>query len=519
MGMDRRETLLIAACVAFFEVMVVKSAWLAEDAYISFRVVDNWASGYGLTWNPAERVQAYTHPLWLLLIAGLYGLTHEIYYSCVLLSLGISLAVVLLFAFRIAASASAAALGIVVFASSKAFVDYSTSGLENPLTHLLLALFLCVYLEEGWRDRKLFCMSFIAALGALNRMDTILFYLPAIACGLWLRRDVRGLRATAVGFLPFAVWLIFSLFYYGFLFPNTAYAKLNTGVARAELIVQGMYYLKDAMVEDPLTPIAVVAGIASVLLTRAWCALPLAGGILFYLLYVVAIGGDFMSGRFLTGPLFWSVALVATRCSFSPKGAAAVLTVVLLAIFFTPHPPLTSGRDYGAWEDKGSGRGIADERAFYYLEAGLLRGKQDDLLRNSKRPQWGRRWATEAQQRAAAGITDTYVAAADAIGYAGFYAGPRVHILNPLALTDPLLARLPPVKNPQWRIGHFARAIPDGYVKTLQRGENLIADERLAAYYERLALITRGRLLDGERLVEIWSFNTGKYDYLIEGME
>lgn len=515
----KRETLLIAACVAFFGAMAVKSAWLAEDAYISFRVVDNWAGGYGLTWNPAERVQAYTHPLWLFLIAGLYGLTHEIYYSCVLLSLGISLAAVLLLAFRIAASTSAAALGVVVFASSKAFVDYSTSGLENPLTHLLLALFLCVYLEEGWRDKKLFCMSLIAALGALNRMDAILFYLPAIACGMWLRRDVRGLRATAAGFLPFAIWLVFSLFYYGFLFPNTAYAKLNTGVARPELIIQGLYYLKDAVMEDPLTPIAIVAGIASVLLTRAWRALPLAGGILLYLLYVVAIGGDFMSGRFLSGPLFWGVALVAAHRSFSPKEAAGVLAVVLLAIFFTPHPPLSSGIDYGAWEKKGSGRGIADERAFYYLEAGLLRGKQDDLLQNSKRPQWGRRWAAEAQQRKAAGETATYVAIADAIGYAGFYAGPRVHILNPLALSDPLLARLPPAKNPQWRIGHFKRTIPEGYVETLQRGENLIVDEHLAAYYERLALITRGRLLDGERLIEIWNFNTGKYDHLVEGME
>ena len=63
--------------------------------------------------------------------------------------MAVSAAAVGLFAWKIARSGAAAALGVLVLAASVAFVDYSTSGLENPLTHLLLALFLWLYLAVG----------------------------------------------------------------------------------------------------------------------------------------------------------------------------------------------------------------------------------------------------------------------------------------------------------------------------------------------------------------------------------
>jgi len=56
--------LLVTALLIF---SVVRSAWLCDDAFITFRTADNFIHGYGLTWNVAERVQTYTHPLWLFL--------------------------------------------------------------------------------------------------------------------------------------------------------------------------------------------------------------------------------------------------------------------------------------------------------------------------------------------------------------------------------------------------------------------------------------------------------------------
>ena len=40
-----------------FVVLMIKTAWVGDDAYISFRPLDNLLNGHGLRWNVAERVQ------------------------------------------------------------------------------------------------------------------------------------------------------------------------------------------------------------------------------------------------------------------------------------------------------------------------------------------------------------------------------------------------------------------------------------------------------------------------------
>jgi arabinofuranosyltransferase len=91
-----------------------------------------------------------------------------------------------------------------------------------------------------------------------------------------------------------------------------------------------------------------------------------------------------------------------------------------------------------------------------------------------------------------------------------------VHFIDDYALADALLARLP-VRNPAtWRVGHIEHIIPEGYLETLSSGRNRIKDENLAAYYDRLTLVTRGELWSLPRFVAIWKMNTGQYDRLIE---
>src|SRR5947207_9391980 len=42
--------------------------FIQDDAFISFRYADNFVHGYGLVWNPGERVEGYTNFLWTLLL-------------------------------------------------------------------------------------------------------------------------------------------------------------------------------------------------------------------------------------------------------------------------------------------------------------------------------------------------------------------------------------------------------------------------------------------------------------------
>ncbi len=88
--------------IAFFAVIVLRSAWLSDDAYITFRTVDNFINGYGLRWNIAERVQSYTNPLWMFCVSLMYYFSREVYYSVLLFSLAVSLTTIALLGFHIA---------------------------------------------------------------------------------------------------------------------------------------------------------------------------------------------------------------------------------------------------------------------------------------------------------------------------------------------------------------------------------------------------------------------------------
>ena len=45
------------AWLSLFAIVLVRTAWIGDDAYITFRTIDNFVHGYGLRWNVAEREQ------------------------------------------------------------------------------------------------------------------------------------------------------------------------------------------------------------------------------------------------------------------------------------------------------------------------------------------------------------------------------------------------------------------------------------------------------------------------------
>jgi len=71
---------IIAGLVALI-IVLIKTAWLCDDAFITFRTMDNFVNGYGLRFNVVERVQAYTHPLWLFVMTIPYFFLREPFYT------------------------------------------------------------------------------------------------------------------------------------------------------------------------------------------------------------------------------------------------------------------------------------------------------------------------------------------------------------------------------------------------------------------------------------------------------
>ncbi len=487
--------------LAFLLFIIVKDAWLSDDSYITFRVVSNVLRGYGFTWNTDERVQTYTHPLWMFFLSLVCFFTHEIYYSSLILSVTLSFIAVGIFSFFLARSPLLAGLGIMTLAASKSFVDFSTSGLENPLTYLLIVLFMLVFYHRQQKKHYIFLLALIAGLATFNRMDTILLFLPALIFVVYTMPGWKSAKALLLGFSPFLCWEIFSLWYYGFLFPNTAYAKLDTAIASDQLLQQGIGYFVSSFSFDPILFLIIAASIYVIFLQREWTNLPFIVGMGLYMLYTLKIGGDFMAGRFLTEPFLIAVILL-TRTPFPALQLHWQPALVIIAIFaiITPSSRWYAITTSPANHDK---RGIADERAHYVNATGILNVQRGVIWPNSAWTRGGLQAMVSAQ----------HVVVETNIGFFGFAAGPHVHIVDIWALSDPLLARLPAL--PGWSIGNFTRAIPAGYLETLKSGKDVIRDRQLNLYYSKLQNLTRGPLFDAQRLIEIWKFNTGAYDYLL----
>jgi arabinofuranosyltransferase len=518
--LDRLGPWLPVALLVVYAIVLVRTAWVCDDAYITFRTVDNLIHGQGLGWNVLERVQAYTHPLWMLVMSGLALVTRDVFYTSIVTTAAMSIAALTLLAFPIAGGWRAGALVLLVAAFSKAYVDFSTSGMENALTHLLLAVFLWIYLRRGVDVRSLFQLTLVTSLVYLSRPDALLLLLPALAERTWRLWRLRGhpaLVAVLAGLVPLAAWEIFSLLYYGFPFPNTAYAKLTTGIPAGALLRQGFIYLVDSWRMDPITPIVIVGGLGLAFARRqgGW----IGAGVLVYLVYVVKIGGDFMSGRFLTAPLLISLALAAVAGGpwlahavrrQAVVAAAAVLAIVVVGCLGVDVPPL-SGADYGVGRSN-VWNGIEDGRAYYYATASLLNARRGTPMPARDTAALGR-----SLRARVAGMPPgrfAYVTRAS-IGYFGYESGPRVHIIDQYGLADPLLARLPLPRGANWRIGHFQRPLPEGYKESLMARDNRLADPDLARYYDALRNVVRGPIWSGRRLRDIWALNTGGLDHLV----
>jgi arabinofuranosyltransferase len=294
------------------------------------------------------------------------------------------------------------------------------------------------------------------------------------------------------------------------------------------LTTQCFYYLEEPFSSDPTTflilapllvlPVLILLeykttiGRQSLAFVRQH--LPLILGITFYAAYLVRIGGDFMSGRMLTS-LFLCTLILWTQVSWKPRLQGWVwggfTLIVVLSGLLSPFPTVFSDAHYREgtpfWKFIDTA-GVADERGFYYQATSLL-----NTLESGKPPLWKNDWANEGRSWRYA---NQRLVVTTSIGFRGYYAGPAVHIVDTFALADSLLARLPILPGARWRIGHFERALPCGYLETLESGRNVIQNPNLALYYDKLSLVTRGPLFSLQRLREIWNLNTEKYSYLIQ---
>ena len=192
---EGRALALLLACAVLCA--VIRRAFVTDDAYITFRTVDNLIHGYGATWNVAERVQTYTSPLWMLLVSVPALFTREVYVTGLTLEFLTTAITVYLVVTRVAVDMTRATLCVGLLLLSKAFIDYSTSGLENSLGHALLAAFAAVHFRRDPSLRSLLWLTLFASLAVVNRIDMVLLVGLPFAVRLVGSVRANGSRATA----------------------------------------------------------------------------------------------------------------------------------------------------------------------------------------------------------------------------------------------------------------------------------------------------------------------------------
>ncbi|PRQ09432.1 hypothetical protein ENSA7_08380 [Enhygromyxa salina] len=488
-----------------FALVILRHGWLVDDAYISLRTVDNFCNGHGLVWNVGERVQAFTHPLWLLLCWAVYSITNEFFYSLIIFGALVSTGAVAIVSIRLARSEWVGIIVLLAATLSHAFVDYATSGLENPLTHLLIALSAWVYLGRVPDVRRFTLLCLLGGLSLLSRPDNAVLLGPVVlAAGIQAFR--RGekltplLRGAVLASAPLVAWELFSLVYYGALVPNTALAKLNSGIDAGQLAHQGLLYFVSTLDADPLTLLIIVAGVVAPFMTRDRKMIPFAVGIILHALYMTKIGGDFMLGRFFTAPMFMALVCLS-QIKRIELTQFLIIAAIVAGIGLSAHPNTleTNSTIRVPHNQARTGRRVTNEHALLFHAASLLSANRWDEMPNHGWTDLGLRGARPGRK----------TVIARAMGYRGLAAGPDVHLVDDVALTDPLLARMPALWRPDWMTGHFIRTIPPGYIQTLETGENVIEDPQVHELYERIDLVTHGDLWSWDRFRAIWWLNTG----------
>ncbi|MBI4843161.1 MAG: hypothetical protein HY809_02400 [Nitrospirae bacterium] len=524
MSFIKKSTLLcfLSFFIAIF--VFLKNAWVSEDAYIIFRSIEQLFAGNGPVWNPHERVQVFTSPLWFLVLATVRMFSKDVYLNAIVVSLilWIFTTITLKKIFRNNYMLLAA---VLLFSASSGFFDFTSSGLENVLAYFIIAVYLLNYtnlflLNEDntfKRVSKEYLIKLILLLFGLIiciRHDLALLLLPPTFYVIYKNSGIFTIKKWVIlsvaALLPFVLWSLFSLIYYGFIFPNTAYAKLNTGIHETVLFKEGIMYLFSSFRYDTLTLLVIIGCLGLSFFSYSKKHLAFLGyGVLLNLAYIVYVGGDFMQGRFLSYAYMVSVVLLLLtyeKIDFT-KFKSLTFAFVCLYLVVYPHTPFNSPFDYA---NESIHLGITDERGYYFNDLSFYRYF---IFNNKTGLHKAKLWANEGYKFKEA--PDKIIVRMN-IGLFGYYAGINKIIIDPFAISDPFLARLPVTGS--WRIGHFKRKIPDGYVDSLIKGNESIVNPQLNEFYRKLKIITQNNeLFTQERLKTIILFNMGIYNHLLPG--
>lgn len=442
--------LLIVLSIVFV-IICMNNKFIQDDAYISFRYVENFVNGNGLVFNIGEKVEGYTNLLWVLLLSVFVFMKMSIESVSQILSVIFGIVVLIMTYYlsglfplndeaklskkvKVDSNASVKYFDLIaplflVFTSS--FIFWSVSGME---TTMFISFVLCgiyFYLKDRKPDKLNYQFPLFILLATLTRPEGMYFFGLIMIHKFFFaikEKKAEGLKeffsknnilSYLVYIIPVILYFLIRYSYYGYLFPNTYYAKAGFS---SEYLNTGLDYFTKFLTSYLIYGIVLIAPLY--LFKKRECFFELT---LFYLLivsfilYVISVGGDVLKqGRFFLPVLpliyilfakFLNEMYYKFRASMNGSVAGGIIAVAcaVICIFY-----YTSQKENLDSDIQG--------------ENGLV---QKMKLSGA--------WFKTKQQ----GLGRPLNVAATTIGAVSYFAGPQVNVIDILGLTDKEVAHNP----------------------------------------------------------------------------
>jgi arabinofuranosyltransferase len=431
----------------------------ADDAYITFRYARNLYEGQGAVFNPGERVEGYSNPLWMLAIAlGFAGGLEPIWLARIISIASAALLLAGLYRSLLAASVPewGAALAAILLSGSVFVHMAAMAGLETITYALFFFGGIALIATPDPTPRKALGSSTLLALAALTRPEGIAYWgAGLIFVAIALRGAIAAYCAPGLVLVAHLVW---RWSYYGDLLPNTWYVKAST---RA-LWGLGFEELASFIAKPHVLALALLAALGAATSWRmrrrrraiAWFG----GTTLFHLGYVVSVGGDGIGMNRFQVPVLPSLALLAGLGFAAPLPRSRARAIAAVGVL-----------------------GVALATAVSLLEAPP-----------SVRVGWRKHMERLGRQLAATRAPDTLIAVA-AAGAIPYYS--RLPALDLLGLTDRVIARSAPTDQPsraaaghmKWNIDYVLSRKPDLIIN-----DAFVANENAAEVAKEPLILARG---------------------------
>jgi len=253
--------LLLCALAVYGAAFIVRTSFvvdgiryfsLQDDGMVSMRYAKNLAAGYGLVWNPGgPRVQGYTNPLWVGLMAAVHILPIPV--SKISLAVQIVALACVLVTVSIVRRLATVTSGrghewwpaVIMTATYLPLNEWSLQGSEvAPLTPLIAGAVLAV---QTARERGTWSIVpyVLLAIAVLVRLDMAVPFAALLAFMVWHDQPRRAHHLVVGGGLlvgAVIAQLGFSWWYFGDPLPNTYYLKM-TGYPLLPRLARGAWVM------------------------------------------------------------------------------------------------------------------------------------------------------------------------------------------------------------------------------------------------------------------------------------